>query len=112
MFLATMAATVLLYMYIPKGFVPQQDNGIITGISDAPQDISFQEMVRRQHLITDVLSRDPYLILAALVAVHIILGMLYESCIHPLTILSTLPSAGVGALLILLLFHIDLSVMR
>ena len=44
-------------------------------------------------------------------AVYIILGMLYESYIHPLTILSTLPSAGVGALLMLLLFHIDLSVM-
>ena len=43
-----------------------------------------------------------YLILAALVAVYIILGMLYESYIHPLTILSTLPSAGVGALLILM----------
>jgi HAE1 family hydrophobic/amphiphilic exporter-1 len=57
------------------------------------------------------LKTQPYLILAALVAVYIILGMLYESYIHPLTILSTLPSAGVGALLVLLLFHIDLSVM-
>ena len=43
-------------------------------------------------------------------AVYIILGMLYESYIHPLTILSTLPSAGVGALLMLMLFHIELSV--
>ncbi|HEY2682597.1 MAG TPA: efflux RND transporter permease subunit [Steroidobacteraceae bacterium] len=57
------------------------------------------------------LKSEPYLILAALVAVYIILGMLYESYIHPLTILSTLPSAGVGALLILILFHLDLSVM-
>jgi multidrug efflux pump subunit AcrB len=57
------------------------------------------------------LATQPYLILAALVAVYIILGMLYESYIHPLTILSTLPSAGVGALLVLLLFHIELSVM-
>jgi hydrophobe/amphiphile efflux-1 (HAE1) family protein len=57
------------------------------------------------------LKSQPYLILAALVAVYIILGMLYESYIHPLTILSTLPSAGVGALLVLLIFHIDLSVM-
>jgi multidrug efflux pump subunit AcrB len=56
------------------------------------------------------LKSEPYLILAALVAVYIILGMLYESYVHPLTILSTLPSAGVGALLILLLFHFDLSV--
>jgi multidrug efflux pump subunit AcrB len=57
------------------------------------------------------LQSQPYLILAALVAVYIILGMLYESYVHPLTILSTLPSAGVGALLVLLIFHIDLSVM-
>ena len=57
------------------------------------------------------LKTQPYLILAALVAVYIILGMLYESYIHPLTILSTLPSAGVGALLMLLIFHIELSVM-
>jgi HAE1 family hydrophobic/amphiphilic exporter-1 len=56
------------------------------------------------------LKTQPYLILAALIAVYIILGMLYESYIHPLTILSTLPSAGVGALLMLLAFHYDLSV--
>ena len=49
------------------------------------------------------LSTEPYLIAAALVAVYIILGMLYESYILPLTILSTLPSAGVGALLMLML---------
>jgi multidrug efflux pump subunit AcrB len=56
------------------------------------------------------LKSQPYLILAALVVVYIILGMLYESYIHPLTILSTLPSAGVGALLMLMAFHFDLSV--
>ena len=56
------------------------------------------------------LSTQPYLIAAALVAVYIVLGVLYESFIHPLTILSTLPSAGVGALLILMLFGYDLSV--
>jgi multidrug efflux pump len=50
------------------------------------------------------------LILAALAAVYIVLGMLYESYIHPITILSTLPSAGVGAILALLIFHLDLSV--
>ena len=50
------------------------------------------------------------LILAALVAVYIVLGILYESFIHPLTILSTLPSAGVGALLALRLFHQDLDI--
>jgi hydrophobe/amphiphile efflux-1 (HAE1) family protein len=56
------------------------------------------------------LASQPYLILAALITVYIILGVLYESYIHPLTILSTLPSAGVGALLILIAFHFDLSV--
>jgi hydrophobe/amphiphile efflux-1 (HAE1) family protein len=56
------------------------------------------------------LSTTPYLIAAALVVVYIILGVLYESYIHPITILSTLPSAGVGAILILMLFHFDLSV--
>jgi multidrug efflux pump len=52
----------------------------------------------------------PILILTALAAVYIVLGILYESCIHPITILSTLPSAGVGAVLALLLFKTDLSV--
>ena len=56
------------------------------------------------------LASQPYLIAAALVVVYIVLGLLYESYIHPLTILSTLPSAGVGALLFLLLFGYDLSV--
>jgi hydrophobe/amphiphile efflux-1 (HAE1) family protein len=56
------------------------------------------------------LSSEPLLILLALVTVYIVLGMLYESFIHPLTILSTLPSAGVGAIVALLLFKVDLSV--
>ena len=56
------------------------------------------------------LSSEPLLILAALIAVYIVLGVLYESLIHPITILSTLPSAGVGALLALMLFHIELSI--
>jgi HAE1 family hydrophobic/amphiphilic exporter-1/multidrug efflux pump len=58
-FLATVAASVLLYIEIPKGFFPQQDTGIISGLSDGPQDISFDEMVRRQHALLDVVSRDP-----------------------------------------------------
>lgn len=56
------------------------------------------------------LANEPMLILAALIAVYIVLGMLYESFIHPITILSTLPSAGIGAILSLLIFKIDLSV--
>jgi HAE1 family hydrophobic/amphiphilic exporter-1 len=58
-FLITLAATVLLYIEIPKGFFPQQDTGIISGLSDAPQDISFDEMVRREHAVLDVVGRDP-----------------------------------------------------
>jgi len=56
------------------------------------------------------LSSEPLLILAALVTVYIVLGVLYESYIHPITILSTLPSAGVGAILALLICHTELSI--
>jgi multidrug efflux pump len=56
------------------------------------------------------LATEPFLILAALAAVYVVLGILYESYIHPITILSTLPSAGVGAVLALMLFRTDLSV--
>jgi multidrug efflux pump len=56
------------------------------------------------------LSNEGLLVLAALVTVYIVLGVLYESFVHPVTILSTLPSAGVGALLALMLFHLDLDV--
>ncbi len=57
------------------------------------------------------LANEPILILAALFTVYIVLGVLYESYIHPITILSTLPSAGVGALLALIIFKVELSVM-
>jgi multidrug efflux pump subunit AcrB len=57
------------------------------------------------------LANEPWLIAAALVAVYVVLGILYESYVHPLTILSTLPSAGVGALLALMLCRTDLSTM-
>jgi multidrug efflux pump len=56
------------------------------------------------------LAGEPILIAAALVTIYIILGVLYESAIHPITILSTLPSAGIGALLMLMAVHLDLSV--
>src|SRR4029077_11841699 len=56
------------------------------------------------------LGTEPYLILTALLAVYIVLGILYESLIHPLTIISTLPSASVGAMLALMLFKTDLNV--
>ena len=59
----------------------------------------------------DSLNNQPYLVLAALVTIYIVLGVLYESYVHPLTILSTLPSAGVGALLALMAFHTEFSIM-
>jgi len=59
----------------------------------------------------DSLKNEPLLILAALITVYIVLGVMYESFIHPVTILSTLPSAGIGALLALLVFREDLGIM-
>jgi len=56
------------------------------------------------------LSTEPILITTAIMAVFIVLGILYESLVHPLTIISTLPSASVGAMLALMIFHIDLNV--
>jgi multidrug efflux pump len=56
------------------------------------------------------LSNELWLVIAAIVTVYIVLGVLYESYIHPITILSTLPSAGVGAVLALMIFHLDLGV--
>ena len=56
---ATLVATVLLYVYIPKGLLPQQDTGLITGVTDAAQSISFQAMVERQREIADIVRRDP-----------------------------------------------------
>ena len=58
----------------------------------------------------DSLKTEPILVLTALLAVYIVLGILYESLVHPLTIISTLPSASVGAMLALMLFKIDLNV--
>jgi multidrug efflux pump len=54
--------------------------------------------------------QQPLLILAAIVVIYIVLGILYESLVHPVTVLSTLPSAGVGAVLALLLFHMEFSI--
>ena len=58
-FLATVAFTVYLFVLIPKGFFPQQDTGLITGISEAGQDVSFAEMMRRQEALGDVIAKDP-----------------------------------------------------
>jgi multidrug efflux pump len=84
-------------------------------IDDAERTIGFPPTIQASFQGTaaafqDSLSSEPILILTALITVYIVLGMLYESYIHPITILSTLPSAGVGALLALLLTHNELNV--
>ena len=84
-------------------------------IEDAERTIGFPPTIEASFQGTaaafqDSLSSEPILILTALITVYIVLGMLYESYIHPITILSTLPSAGVGALLALLLTHNELNV--
>ena len=87
----------------------------VDAITAAARDIALPDTVigtfqGNAQAFQSSLANEPVLIAAALIAVYIILGMLYESYIHPLTILSTLPSAGVGALLALRLGHMDLSV--
>ena len=57
--LATLAATILLYVVVPKGFLPLQDTGLITAVTEASADVSFTEMQRRQHLVEDAIRRDP-----------------------------------------------------
>jgi hypothetical protein len=69
-----------------------------------------REFCRHGPGLQDSLAGELFLIITALLAVYIVLGILYESYIHPITILSTLPSAGVGAVLALMLFNIDLSI--
>ncbi|MDE2600880.1 MAG: efflux RND transporter permease subunit [Bradyrhizobium sp.] len=69
---------------------------------------SFQGAAK---VFQDSLNNQPFLVLAALVTIYIVLGVLYESYVHPLTILSTLPSAGVGALLALMAFRTEFSIM-
>jgi multidrug efflux pump subunit AcrB len=84
-------------------------------VTKAERDIGMPSSIRGSFAGTaqafqKSLSNQPILILAALITVYIVLGILYESYIHPITILSTLPSAGVGAILALLLFNTELSV--
>src|SRR5262249_28217778 len=57
--IATLACTVALYLIVPKGFFPVQDTGVILGISEAPQDISFAAMTERQRALGEVILRDP-----------------------------------------------------
>jgi multidrug efflux pump len=87
-------ATEAVYREMSRLGVPVSLRGTFEGTANA-----FQEALRSQ----------PLLILAAIIAIYLVLGMLYESLVHPITILSTLPSAGVGALLALMLFRTEFS---
>jgi multidrug efflux pump len=87
----------------------------VDAINQAKRELNMPESVQATFQGTaaaflNSLSNEPILILAALITVYIVLGVLYESYIHPITILSTLPSAGVGAILALLLFRMEFSV--
>jgi multidrug efflux pump subunit AcrB len=87
----------------------------VTAINRAQQEIGMPPSVQASFQGTaqafqSSLASEPLLILAALITVYIVLGVLYESFIHPITILSTLPSAGVGALLALMLFKTEFSI--
>ena len=87
----------------------------VTAIETAEREIGLPPGIRGSFAGTaqayqDSLASEPLLIAAALITVYIVLGVLYESFIHPITILSTLPSAGVGALLALMLFRTELTV--
>jgi multidrug efflux pump len=97
---------------LPEGVALGQ---AVTVINAATQQIGLPGSIQGNFSGTaeayqESLANEPILIAAALLTVYIVLGILYESLIHPITILSTLPSAGVGALLALFLFHIELSV--
>jgi multidrug efflux pump len=97
---------------LPQG---QSLGDAVTAINNAEQQIGMPASVHTSFQGTaaafqNSLANEPLLILAAIVVVYIVLGVLYESYIHPLTILSTLPSAGVGAILALYICHEDFNV--
>lgn len=97
---------------LPQG---QSLGDAVTAINNAEQEIGMPQSVHTSFQGTaaafqNSLANEPLLILAAIIVVYIVLGVLYESYIHPLTILSTLPSAGVGAILALYICHEDFNV--
>ncbi len=105
------AATTLSFNLAPNVALSDATKAIDDAVSRSgvPSSIhgSFQGTAQ---VFQSSLASQPWLILAALVTIYIVLGMLYESFVHPITILSTLPSAGVGAILALLLFKSELSI--
>jgi multidrug efflux pump subunit AcrB len=57
--IVTLVATILLYIIVPKGLLPQQDTGVIVGVTDAAENISFKAMLQRVHAVSDIIRQDP-----------------------------------------------------
>ena len=105
------AASTLSFNLLPGVSLSQATKAINTALDRLGVPISVHGRFQGTARVFQVsLQNQPWLIMAALIAVYIVLGILYESLVHPITILSTLPSAGVGALLALLLFGTEFSV--
>ena len=105
------AAVTISFNLAPGGSLGEA----VTAIRQVTQELGLPPSIRGSfqgaaQAFQNSLEHEPLLILAALITVYIVLGILYESYIHPLTILSTLPSAGVGALLALMLFRMEFSI--
>src|SRR5690606_9090749 len=108
---AQFASVSIDYGLAPGVTLPQAQQAINAALDQLmlPGSIHAGERKEDRYGLAQTLARQPWLILGVLVAVYLVLGMLYESLLHPLTTLSTLPSAGVGALLALRLVQMELS---
>jgi multidrug efflux pump len=104
-------ASTISFNLVPGASLSQASGEIDQAIKDIRMPAAIHgNLAGTAQLFQQSLANEPLLIAAALVAVYIVLGVLYESYVHPITILSTLPSAGVGALLALLVFRTEFSI--
>ncbi|WP_152222360.1 multidrug efflux RND transporter permease subunit [Pseudomonas sp. SCB32] len=104
------AATTFSFNLAPGALIGPARDAVMAALEPLHLPIDIQATFEgNAGAVQDTQNNMPWLILLALVAVYIVLGILYESYVHPLTILSTLPSAGVGAMLTLMLFRTELS---
>jgi multidrug efflux pump len=104
-------ATTISFNLQPGASLSQAASEINDAITRLRMPASIQgNLAGTARIFQQSLDNEPILIMAAIIAVYIVLGVLYESYIHPITILSTLPSAGVGALLALMLFHTEFDI--
>ena len=104
-------ATTISFNLLPGASLGEAANEINSAINKIRMPASIHgNLAGTAQIFQESLNNEPVLITAAIAAVYILLGILYESYIHPITILSTLPSAGVGALLALMLFHTEFDI--